>query len=103
LAPAAPREDKETDRFRRAFYGAYGRFWIALPVAFLVNGLYTMYSGTYLRPESPGNADLYDQASVLYYINIGTMVVAGGFLAESLYRMFRYIYAAGKNQPKAAR
>lgn len=103
LTLSPPKEEKEVNRVRRGFYGAYGRFWIALPAAFFVSGLFTMYSSTYMLPESPGDAALYEQANTLYYVNLGTMIVAGGFLAESLIRMFRYIYVSGKHQPKTAK
>ena len=34
------KDEKPVEDKRRKFYGAYGRFWVALPVAFLITGFY---------------------------------------------------------------
>ncbi|MDR0553748.1 MAG: hypothetical protein LBG76_02980 [Treponema sp.] len=103
MTVSMPTGEKEVTRFRRGFYGAYGRFWLALPVAFLVNGIYTLYRDTYVRPEALPTLELYNRAVTLYYVNMGATALAAGFLAESLFRMYRYAYISGKNQPNIAK
>ncbi len=89
-----PRElpgSRPVETARRSFYGAYGRFWIALPVAFLVNGL----SKTYIDAANhSGKIAVYDDAYRSYYLSLGAWAVAGGFLAESIYRFARYLYTS---------
>jgi hypothetical protein len=81
-------EEQPVEKSRRRLYGAYGRFWIALPVAFVVSGIATAHVNAYNRT---GNPDLYDGALTRYYVSIGTGIVAGVALAETFYRIFRYI------------
>jgi hypothetical protein len=87
------RDDKPVEVKRRKFYGAYGRFWITLPLAFFINGVSQAYTNSY---NSSGSAKLYDPALRSYYISIGAWAVAGIFLAESLIRMGIYVHTATK-------
>jgi TolB-like protein len=100
LKVTPPKEEGRVNRFRRGFYGAYGRFWLALPVAVLVSGLSTSYTQAYNRR---GIRDMYDKALGFYYASVGTMAVAGGFLGEALIRAFFYVYTATKNEPRLAK
>ncbi|MDR1955641.1 MAG: hypothetical protein LBQ30_02160 [Treponema sp.] len=92
--PSYPAEDKRVEKTRRNFYNAYGRFWIALPIAFVINGIATAHINAYNRT---GNPDLYDGASARYYISIGMSIVAGAALAETFYRIFRYLRTGGED------
>ncbi|MDR2797575.1 MAG: hypothetical protein LBB80_04465 [Treponema sp.] len=87
-------EEQRVEKSRRRLYGAYGRFWIALPVAFVINGIATAHINAYNRT---GNPDLYDGALTRYYISIGTSIAAGVALAETFYRIFRYIRTGGED------
>jgi hypothetical protein len=100
LKTSPPPETKQVDRFRRMYYGAWGRFWFALPAAFLVYGISTAYINSYNNNILP---ELYDKATAYHYFSIGTMVVAGGFLGESLFRMGRYLYITGRNETRLAK
>jgi hypothetical protein len=91
LEPRPPRE-KEVEFFRRKFYGAYGRFWIALPITFLLSGISTAKSAAY--NYGGGNPDFYDEAIHNYYISIAAMVITGCVLAETVYRVYRYTRAS---------
>jgi hypothetical protein len=95
--PKAPPEDpqkKSVETLRKKFYGAYGRFWIALPLAFLANGLYNTNALAY--NASTGSEALYDSAKNSYYLTVGLFIGAGLFLAESLIRLVVYVRAADK-------
>ncbi|MDR0689211.1 MAG: hypothetical protein LBG08_02935 [Spirochaetaceae bacterium] len=90
-------EEKRVERSRRAFYGAWGRFWIALPLTVLLYGMSTAYAPTRYG-QDPG---LYLQSSnpILHnsYISLGAIAITTGFAAEWLYRTFRYISTASED------
>jgi hypothetical protein len=103
LAPQpVPPQDKKTgdgpvEIRRKKFYGAFGRFRVMLPVAFLINGFFQAYvTGSGYNAGSVHNQDLYDSAILFQKITIGAWVGAGVFLAESLVRLVFYIRAADK-------
>jgi hypothetical protein len=91
--PSHSAEEQRVDKSRRRLYSAYGRFWIALPVAFVVYGIATAHISAYNRT---GNPDLYDGALSRYYISMGINIAAGVALAETFYRIFRYIRTSGE-------
>jgi hypothetical protein len=95
-----PKEEKAVDRFRKGFYGAYGRFWVALPIAFLLSGISTAYIDFY---NSRQITDTYEGAVSSYYVSMGLWIVTGGLLGESLYRMSRYLNSSNANETKIAR
>ena len=91
------KDEKPVEAYRKKFYGAYGRFWIALPLAFLVNGIYQLYyNNYYLAAVTSGDQSLYGKATNAYYVSAGAWSVAGLFLVESLVRMVIYIRTASK-------
>jgi hypothetical protein len=96
LLPRPPRE-KQVERFRRKFYGAYGRFWVALPIAYLLSGVASAYTAA-----SAYNSGVYDKAVNYYYVSMAAAVVSGYMLAESFYRLYRYVNNAGENVPRMA-
>lgn len=73
---------------RKSFYNAFGRFWIALPVAFIMSGVADAQSKANARSA---NMDLYNQAAITYYISMGTWIVFGLTAADVLYRSYRYL------------
>ncbi|MDR2150393.1 MAG: hypothetical protein LBO67_06185 [Spirochaetaceae bacterium] len=88
-----PLESPETliEKNRKSFYNAFGRFWIALPIAFIMQGIATEQSKASARTHS---SDLYKQATTTYYISLGTWVVFGITAADMLYRSYRYLSTA---------
>ncbi len=88
-------DGRTVEDYRKKFYGAYGRFWLSLPILVLLYGTATaaksasdhaiMYMGLQ-------NQDMYDYAMMNRYIAIGTAAIAGGFLIETLIRMGIYLY-----------
>jgi hypothetical protein len=81
--------NKTVEDYRKSFYGAYGRFWIALPVALIVYGV---SSATTNASNYSGNINMYNNAVLARNISIGSAVIAGGFLIESLIRFGIYLY-----------
>ncbi|MDR0447084.1 MAG: hypothetical protein LBH07_00275 [Treponema sp.] len=89
--------DKPVEEKRKKFYGAYGRFWVTLPMAFLLNGVFQLYNITYTSAVyTTGSQDLFPTAQKAYYVAIGAWATAGFFLAESLVRMGIYVHTASK-------
>ncbi|MDR2486080.1 MAG: hypothetical protein LBD55_11905 [Treponema sp.] len=79
---------------RRKFYGAWARFWIALPTAFLLQGISDSQVRAY---NTTGNAELYQPAQNSYYIAISAWVLFGLVSAEVLFRAGVYIYSSWKD------
>lgn len=84
---------KTVEDYRKSFYGAYGRFWISLPIAFLVYGI---SSSMVNSSNYSGKPDMYDGALTSQYVFYGTAGVAGAFLIETLVRMGIYLYQSNK-------
>ena len=85
--------EKPVERARKQFYNAFGRFWIALPVAFIINGV----ADTYINAINyGGNENLLDPATTWYYSAQGAWVLTGVFLVETLYRLGSYVYSANR-------
>lgn len=93
-SPGADPQPVETERGK--FYSAYGRFWIALPVAFFMGGLATTYINAV---NYQGNWTLTDSAYRTYYLSIGLYALTATFLAESLYRLVRYVVVSNDRSP----
>jgi len=85
------KDDKPVEKARRKFYGAFGRFWVALPLALLINGIYQSYTNSYYMGGKP---EAYDKAMTSYYISIGAWAVTGVFLVESLIRLGIYVHTS---------
>jgi hypothetical protein len=100
MRPMIPKGKKDVDTSRRRYYGAYGRFWIALPIAYIIQGLSTTVTNTY---NSTANPELYDRAITLYWASGATMVVAGGFFLEFLIREIIYLVVSTRHEPKLAK
>ncbi|MDR2768329.1 MAG: hypothetical protein LBB82_08405 [Treponema sp.] len=87
------KDQKPVERARKKFYGAFGRFWIALPLAFFINGLTQTYANAY---NISGNRRLYDNAMSSYYWSIGAWSLAGVFLAETIIRGVIYVHTSSR-------
>jgi hypothetical protein len=99
-----PKPDRSVETLRKKFYGAYGRFWLTLPLAFLANGLYMSYPVTQTLPslfegasrDNYPSEELYNSASLAQKAAAVAWIGAGVFLVESLVRLVLYIRAADK-------
>jgi hypothetical protein len=94
LAVQPPREAGTVNKYRRWFYGAWGRFWLFLPAAMLMRGIADTEINAY---NYRGNPDLYDSANTKYYLSTGFTIAAGLSAVETLIHLFRYISITNKN------
>ncbi|MDR2803782.1 MAG: PEGA domain-containing protein [Treponema sp.] len=91
--PRMPPAQDRTDIARKKFYSAYGRFWIALPLAILGMGLNNTVTSVYKATNDP---EIGQQQQIVYWTSIGLTAAMGLFLAESFYRIGRYVWEANK-------
>ncbi len=84
-------DGKELERARKAFYGAFGRFSIMLPIAFLVSGFAKGYKDRVVFGSSQETALL--GARMDFAGNV-LWVTAGVFVAEAVYRFTKFINIA---------
>jgi hypothetical protein len=100
LKPIPPKGKKDVDTARRKYYGAYGRFWLLLPAAYVLQGLSSTMADTYNRTN---NLELYDKSLNAYYVSMGAIAAAGGFLLESFIREAIYLAVSTKHEPKLSK
>jgi hypothetical protein len=90
-------DEKRVEEARHAFYGSWGRFWIALPLTVLLWGISDAYAPTVYGQ----NSGLYLQSSnqLLHrsYLSIGALAATIVFGAEWVYRSIRYISTASED------
>jgi hypothetical protein len=98
LKPVSPPQGNAVDRARRGFYGAWGRFWIALPVALVLNGMYSSYVSAYNTPSGIRTEEDYNTALMYQYATIGAAVTAGIFGAEFAARLFYYVHVSNRER-----
>lgn len=100
LRPLDGEDYRPVEDARRGFYGAYGRFWIALPAAFLFNGI----SRTYIDALGyQGDHAVVEDAYRSYFLYLGTSILTGVFFAETIYRLGRYMYTSRARSTPALR
>jgi hypothetical protein len=87
------KDEKPVEKVRRKFYGAFGRFWVALPLALLSSGVAQSYANSYYLS---GKQEAYNNANASYYVSVGAWAVTGVFIAESLIRLGIYVHTATK-------
>jgi hypothetical protein len=88
------KDEQPVEKRRRQFYGAWGRFWVTLPLAFLLDGLASSYASAYTA--SRGKEEFLDRFNTAYYISRGAMIAAGVFGVESIIRLIIYINTANR-------
>jgi hypothetical protein len=100
VQPTAPKGKNEVATIRRKYYGAYGRFWLLLPAAYVLWGVSSTMTNTYNMTQNP---ELYNRALTLSYVSMGAVIAAGGFLLESFIREAVYLVVSTRNEPKLAK
>jgi hypothetical protein len=88
------KNERPVDTMRRKFYGAYGRLWVTLPLAFLISGLSTAYTNA---NTSSTTGEMNANALMWNRISIGAWGVAGLFAVEVVYRLIRYVSTTSKD------
>jgi hypothetical protein len=97
-----PLEEGRLDKSRRGFYGAWGRFWIALPLAWMVTGVASTVINAYNYNQFRSR-EQYEEAQAYYWTGIGLSVLAGGFALESVVRSIIYVYTSTKGEAKTVK
>ena len=100
--PISP-EEKRVDRARRGFYGAYGAFWVILPVAILTAGFAMSYieANNYVAVTGYYNDDfetrrkIYDSAVVSTKVRLAATITWTAALGVTFFQIFRYLYVSG--------
>jgi hypothetical protein len=87
------KDEKPVEKRRREFYGAWGRLWVTLPLAFFLDGVARSYATGY---NASGSPEILEQFNTSYYISRGAMIAAGVFGLESLIRLIIYINTANR-------
>jgi hypothetical protein len=95
-----PPEEKRVNTARGKFYGAYGRFWFALPAALLAVGMAENYLNAYSYNLS---YEMYEKGTTAYNVSIGAYVLIGLAAADTVYRIIRYLYTSGSDAAPLAR
>ena len=94
------RAERRVARARRAYYGAWARFWIALPTAFLIQGISDAQTRAYNTTQAE---NIHESALRGQYISIGAWVLFGLVSAEVLFRTGVYIYNSWKDTDPLAK
>jgi hypothetical protein len=97
IIPVKPPEENVVDKARRGFYGAWGRFWIALPLALVVNGMYSSYLSAYNMAPARTEDD-FNTARTYQYAAMGAGILAGGFGVEFAVRLVYYVIVSNKER-----
>jgi len=99
-----PVGETPVEEARRKFYGAYGRFWIVLPLTIFTLGLSRSYiEGVNNTPADQRTGDQETKAKVAYYAQGAAWGLLGLSLAEVFYRIFRYVRASSPEADPLAR
>jgi hypothetical protein len=93
IKPVPPPKHDVVDKARRGFYGAWGRFWIALPLALVLSGMNSSYEYAW----ASGTSDGY-KSQTLQYATIGAAAVAIGFGVEFAARLVYYVVVSNKER-----
>jgi hypothetical protein len=91
-------EEKRVAKSRRSFYSAFGRFWIALPIAFVFGAMASTEKSAN-NSSTTQNDSLYANAVRDRYISIGLWTVFGLTAVQSVYRIFKYVRTSGEDSP----
>ncbi|MDR3301045.1 MAG: PEGA domain-containing protein [Spirochaetaceae bacterium] len=96
LDPKIPPASDRIEKARKGFYGAFGRFWIGFPIAYILWSISGTFIATY--NANPTVAQ-YDHAYAWNYVSVGAWIGFGILLTDVLVRFAIYIYQG--NRPGA--
>lgn len=94
-----PTGQKRVDKARRQYYWAWGGTWITAALTWMIYGIQTTYTNTYLAtPQSVNpSMEMYDQTLALSYTSVGALVLLGVVVAYDFFQLGRYIYISGQD------
>ncbi|MDR2467718.1 MAG: PEGA domain-containing protein [Spirochaetaceae bacterium] len=97
LTPKTPPLHGRTEKARKSFYGALGRFWFIAPAAFFSAGLSNSMVDSFNAPSAFRTQERLDEANTWYTISMGFMIAAGVSLLEVFIRLGIYLYQGSKD------
>jgi hypothetical protein len=101
LTPGLPPKATPTEDARRKFYGAFGRFSLAMPLAFFFSGLAFSYeNASIVYDDSKELAAMADRAA---FASAALWTLSTAFAAESVVRFARYLRTSGERAVRPAR
>jgi hypothetical protein len=101
MKPLEPPKQGAVDKARRGFYGAWGRFWIALPLALVVNGMYSSYVSAY-NSSGMRTDEEFNTAKTFQYASGIAMGAAVVFGVEFAARLVYYVVVSNKERTPLA-
>ncbi|MDR2517361.1 MAG: hypothetical protein LBC88_08290 [Spirochaetaceae bacterium] len=100
LRPPLP--EGRTERARRQFYGAWARFWIAMPLSVLINGFAISLIDAY-NANPAGTEEQLNEAQRWYWATVASDVLVLLFLGESIGRAVYYARVSSRLVPALER
>ena len=95
LQTSIPPRHGRVDTARRIKYWAWGATWFAGITAWITSYAYPNMSDAYTQGGTH-NQQLFDDASRMYNIHIGSLIALGALAAIDIFLIGRYIYIANK-------
>jgi hypothetical protein len=104
FVPIDPAE-KRVDTKRRQFYGAYGRFWVVLPLSLVAIGMAESYVNAYESSmgSSTPHPEMYSKAEIANYTRIGIYALIGIAAVDTVFRIVRYLYTSSSDSTPIVR
>ncbi|MDR2491517.1 MAG: hypothetical protein LBD20_08980 [Spirochaetaceae bacterium] len=96
LNPKMPPKKGRVEKARKGFYGAWGRFWIVLPLTWLAVGISDAYINSFNTSGGERTEVQFNTANYIYWTAGAAGILAGIFLVESLGRFIWYGYQADR-------
>jgi hypothetical protein len=93
-----PLREGRVEKARREFYGAWGRFWFAMPLSVIMNGLAMTMINAYNINSERSEAQ-YNMAQNWYYVTMASDVLVALFAGESIIRAIRYASVSARGEP----
>jgi hypothetical protein len=95
-----PNQDRRVARARRSYYGAWARFWVALPAAYILQGVSLAQTNAFNAAAAANAANLEEYhrtATNSRRISLGAWVVFGLVSAEVVVRTVLYLHSAWRD------
>jgi len=98
LVELLPKNATPTEDARKVFYGALGRFFLCMPIAFIVSGMASSYENAAIVYNSTALTDVTSQMKLASTI---LWTVSGAFAVETIIRLVNYLRNSGSRAAKS--
>jgi len=102
LTPKVSPAIGRTEKARKGFYGAFGRLWIGLPIAFVLMGIADSYLNSWKVldktkfTDAAAREEQFNKTKTWYNVKIGAGIGIGLLAADAVIRFFIYMYQANR-------